>query len=275
MDTILDFVFSDLNLAGRVLRQLPYMRDVVALSLTSHFFHSRIQSLMCVYVDREHRIFSDILIQTMYKSYVNTPLLSIQDCHLYQESERACLFRNYLASASPRIGLDLDNLNVRFQKEYGHAFNRFMNYTREHFLALMPFINPNASLLQLRAEFCKSGDNFKLLLLADNPIKLLEQAHRQNMKQAVAIKETTRKIQELCDSLAKIGLGENNNNKKKQITLEPYDSTALMVKVNSTNPDQGVLCVPFTYNPWEKALEPRLMVRRGLRLLPNNNSIKV
>lgn len=273
MSTILEFVFSDSLLGTRVLRQLPCMRDVVALALTSRFFLARFraalpQSQSDDYM--QHTIFSHILAQTLYKSYSNLPLLSLQD-HLNRETDRACLVRNYLVSVSPRIGLDLEHLLPRFQREHGAAFNAFMSYTKEHFLGILPFANPNSTLLQLRAEFCKIPDNIRLLALGGKPIEMMNKMRAAQLKQAELQQETIRKIAELANLLSRFNVGGENIN--SGIKMRPYDSTAVLVRQN-TNPDQGLLEIPYTYNPWSQMLEPRSTARRGLRPLPSN-AIKV
>lgn len=273
MSTILEFIFSDPALGTRVLRQLPCMRDVVALALTSRFFLGRFKAALPPSQPgdyMQHVIFSHILAQTLYKSYSNLPLLSLQD-HLHRETDRTCLVRNYLVSVSPRIGLDLDHLLPRFQREYGTAFHTFMSYTKEHFLGMLPFANPNSTLLQLRAEFCKTPDNIRLLALGGKPVDMLSKMRAVQLKQAELQQETTRKIAELANLLSQLNFGEENNN--RGIKLRPYDSTAVLVTQN-TNPDQGLLEVPYTYNPWSQMLEPRSTARRGLRPLPSN-AIKV
>lgn len=268
MPTILEFVFGDLSLAARVLRQLPCMRDVVALALTSRFFYSRFRALLPTSGsssedNMQQIIFSHILAQTLYKSYSNLPLLSTQD-HLSRESDRTSLVRNYLVSVSPRIGLDLDRLLPRFQREHDFAFQTFMHYRREHFLAIMPFSDPNSTLIQLRAEFCKTPDNIRVLALGGQPLELLQKLRINQQKQAAAQQETVRRIAELASLLDRLTMGTENTSWKT------YDSTALLA-TSQTALDQDVLFgVPYTYNPWSKMLEPRSTARRGLRALPSN-----
>ena len=270
MPTVLEFVFSDLSLATRVLRQLPCMRDVVALALTSRFFYERFKTLLPAASSTEdtmqQRIFSHILAQTLYKSYSNLPLLSTQD-HLSRETDRASLVRNYLVSISPRIGLDLDCLLPRFWSEHGSAFRTFLSYRREHFLAIMPFVHPNSSLIQLRAEFCKTPDNIRLLTLGGQPLDVLRRLRLNQQKQAAAQQEIIQRIAELASLLDQFTLGTENTASWKNI--QPHDSTAVLV-THQTTPDQGLISIPYTYNPWSKMLEPRSTPRRGLRALPGN-----
>lgn len=273
MTLLFELIFNNNYLAPAVLRQLPCMRDVAALALTCRFTFNHLQrylpSIEGDNVERgQFNIFKHILIQALYRSYpMPLHVLSLQDAKLSAETERACLMRNYMCSISPRVALDLDCLMGRFDQEYGSSFARFMSFDQLRLQAFLPFLPDSSSLLRLRAEFCKRTDPIKLLAFGENTTLLFKSLNNNRRRQADELHEVTRKISEISQSLGSMQLSNGI------LHLEPFDNTAVLatcVDVNQSNPDQGVLKLPFTYNPWKQRLESRCVPRRGLRLLPSS-----
>lgn len=269
--SVLDLIFEYPTLVPRMMRQLPCMRDVVSLALTSKFFLCRLRRFIPSTESHwgQETIFTHILIQSLYRTHPSfNCVLSLKDAQLGKESERTCLIRNYLTYISPRVALDLDSLLSRFQREYGAPFKRLMSYKNARLAACIPFANPSSSLLRLRAEFCMSINLFKLFASAKTPYEYLSMMSLVTKEKAAEISNTSRKIAELSKSLETLRIANDLQ------ALEPYDSTALLgtFRCNSgkqsTRPDQDLLRFPITYNPWKDKLETRCVPRRGLFLLP-------
>lgn len=260
--TTLETVLSYRPLAAYLLSFLPSMGEVARLALVSRWFYAYFKNAL-PRADEPRNIFAHIFAQSIYRGVDFSPVVSLRDAALANETDRQFLLRNYLVVVEPTIGLDLEGLLSRFASEWGDAFELFLSFTEQHLFALTGhnLELTGASLFRLRCEFCRRPDRLRLLKLGVSRLELIHENRRLMLKEAEENFAIERQIAQVSRSVDRLHFTDRSLNIQSSQLLDP-STVVLQVKVaEQPNP----FSVPITYDPTRRIYTSRSVVRSGLR----------